>query len=300
MLGMTNRKPIAEHEAKDDIERVYHEIRQTMRVSGVNLNFRTWASWENFLPLMWDAMRPNAETVAFERAGDDVRKQALEYAAPLGTVNALAGAQLGESQRLQVWAALRLYHYINPKLLILTSAVKLGLDGEAVGGAGGESARIVLGPPENMYAMEMVDEEPDNEVTKEVFDDITSTLSLPSVNSDYRTLALWPHYLRQAWSALKPIIEMPEFNAAADRIRECARALAQKLPLAVNLSPALVKETGDDLAQIQKMTSNFEHILPPLILNIALLIRELESDESVLLSPFPAEVRMAGSPVGAT
>ncbi len=38
-------KPVTVHEAEDEIERVYHEIRQVLRVTGVNLNLRTWATF---------------------------------------------------------------------------------------------------------------------------------------------------------------------------------------------------------------------------------------------------------------
>lgn len=52
---MSSRKsrPIAEHEAHGDTARIYHEIRQTLRVSGVNLNFRTWATFPHFFSAMW-------------------------------------------------------------------------------------------------------------------------------------------------------------------------------------------------------------------------------------------------------
>ena len=40
--------------------------------------------------------------------------------------------------------------------------------------------------------MDMVAEEPEDETVREVFRDIKTTLDLPNINSDYRTLALWP------------------------------------------------------------------------------------------------------------
>ena len=61
-------KPVAEYEAKGEIERVYHEIRQVLRINGMNLNFPTWAGYGQFLPVMWDAIRANLETRIFESA----------------------------------------------------------------------------------------------------------------------------------------------------------------------------------------------------------------------------------------
>ena len=70
MFGLGKPKPVAEHEAEGEVERVYHEIKQSLRVTGVNLNFRAWAAYKRFLPAMWDAVRPVAETCAFESGAD--------------------------------------------------------------------------------------------------------------------------------------------------------------------------------------------------------------------------------------
>lgn len=40
MFGLSKPKQVEEHEAAGEIERIYHEIRETLRVTGINLNFR--------------------------------------------------------------------------------------------------------------------------------------------------------------------------------------------------------------------------------------------------------------------
>src|ERR671910_2398512 len=112
---MVGRKPqpIAEHEARGDTARIYHEIRQTLRVTGVNLNFRTWAGFPVFFPVMWTAMQPVAASRAFESASDALRSRAVDLALELPRLH--VSAALGESQRYQIARALALYDYINPK-----------------------------------------------------------------------------------------------------------------------------------------------------------------------------------------
>ena len=119
VFGFGKRRPVKETEATGEIERVYHEIKQSMRVSGINLNFRTWAGFDKFCPAMWNAMRPLVETRAFEDAADQIRTVSVELAEDLGALNAQSQINLGESQQYQIKEALRLYHYINPKLLVL-------------------------------------------------------------------------------------------------------------------------------------------------------------------------------------
>jgi len=149
MFGLGKPKQVTEREAEGEVERVYHEIKQSLRVTGVNLNFRAWAGYEKFFPVMWDAMRPTVETRAFEEAADQVRAEAARAAETLGRLDAASQVQLGESQAYQIKAALDLYHYVNPKLLVFTSAVKLALNGEyqahgvsEAGFDGGESVEV--------------------------------------------------------------------------------------------------------------------------------------------------------------
>lgn len=289
MLGLGKPKPVAEYEATGEIERVYHEIRQTMRVSGINLNFRTWASFEQFFPAIWDAMRPNVETLAFEEAAAEVRNAAVQQAMGWSSLTAKEASHLGESQCYQVQAALALYHYINPKLLVFTSAVTMALEGEEIGGRNGaNSQKIERGIPAKMYPMEMEADEPEDKRLRELFEDIKQTLDLDSINSDYRTLALWPDYLEAAWRSLKPITQQSDFRAASESLLVSSRQLAKALPCKVELSRQQVEELGEDAAKVLQTSQHFEQLLPSLILNIALLSREWQTPDALQRSPFPA------------
>lgn len=296
MLGSSKPKPIPEHEAEGEIEQIYHEIRQVLRVTGVNLNFRTWAGFDKFFPIMWRAMRPNLETRAFEHASDRVRAQAAEAAVSIGKVNAAEQALLGPSQSYQVRAALLLYHYINPKLLVLISAVRLALDEEQSAEADINSAPELIqrGIPPQMYPMEMIEENPGNKRVKQVFDDIKKTLSLSSLNSDYRTLGLWPSYLASSWERLKPVTQTEFYHEASGRLRDTAGQLSRHLPYPILLCRKQIEEAGENVEAVVKTTEQFEKLLPPLILNMALLAQDWISREQLTASPFPAPIRQIG------
>src|SRR5579862_2598290 len=116
-IGPKSRSPIPEYEAEGDIARVYHEIRQSLRVTGVSLVFRTWAAYGQFLPAIWDELRPNVESAAFEAVADEVRKQADQAAESLAPDEQGIWDDFGQSRSFQIGTAQDLYHYINPKLL---------------------------------------------------------------------------------------------------------------------------------------------------------------------------------------
>lgn len=292
VFGFGKPKPVKETEATGEIERVYHEIKQSMRVSGINLNFRTWAGFDKFFPAMWDAMRPLVETRAFEDAADQIRAVSVGRAESLGALNAQSQINLGESQQYQIKEALRLYHYINPKLLVFTSKVKQSLESESSSNAGDISGLELIerGVPARMYPMEMVAEEPDDERVAAIFEDIKETLSLSSINSDYRTLALWADYLEAAWNELKPIVQTDEYKKASDNLRTATQNLASRLP-AIALSKKQVEDLGEDADEILKTTEKFERLLPSLIINISLLSLEWKPAEELFESPFSAETR---------
>ncbi len=287
MWGSGKPKPVSEHEASGEIESVYHDLRQTLRVSGVNLVFRTWAGTGRLLPVVWNAVRPNVQTRAFENAADAIRAEAAGAAEALGRIGA-APAGLGESQSFQLRAALDLYRYVTPKLLVLTSAVRLALEGEEVGGGAGPGARLTRGVPERMYPMEMVAEDTDEEPIQELFRDIRDTLGLSRVNSLYRTLALWPDYLEPAWAGLKPIARGSEHGAAADRLRALSRDLARSLPHPVPLSRERLEEKGEDADALIRTAAEFEELIPGVVLNTMLFALDWGGADELARSPFPA------------
>lgn len=293
MFGLNKLKPVDEYAATGETERVYHEIRQVLRVPGVNLVFRTLASFDDFFPMMWDAMRPNAETRVFEHAGDTLRKHAVMAAQTFPLVQVFDNIDLGPSQKYQIRAALRLYHYINPKLLLFVSAVRLALRGELAGGSGHDAGeRIERGVPQALYPMEMIEEEQADEEVSAVFEDIKETLKLPSINSDYRTLALWPSFLSAAWHQVKPIVERQDFQYAATTLQSESRNLARMLTLPVPLSRERIQEMSGDLARIESTLDSFEELLPGLILNIAIMELDAEREFSRLNNPCPAATRL--------
>ena len=294
MFGFGKSSAVAEHEAEGEIERVYHEIGQTLRVTGVNLVFRKWAAQQGLLPVIWDAVRPNVETRAFEQGADELRAEAANAVDALGRLSAASEAALGQSQTYQVRSALELYHYINPKLLLLVAMVRRALDGKTSSGAETSKSmveRIERGVPTRMYAMEMEDAEPDDKRLQELFGDIQQTLSLESINSDYRTLALWLHYLDAVWIKLKPIVVRSEYDQAKASLRNLADNLAAGLPFSVSMERDRIEQADADFEQAVESAASFDRLLPGLILNVALCLQDWRTAEELARSPFPARLR---------
>jgi hypothetical protein len=283
---------VSEREAHGDVERVLYEMRQVLRVTGLDVTVRTWAGFERFLVGMWEVMGPNAETRAFESAADEVRAQAVEAAERMGPLGAWEAVSLGESQRYHLRGALELYHYLDPKMLVFTSAVKLALEGTAVGARLPvvSAERIERGAPARMMAMEWVSERPDDARLRALFKDILSTVGPPSLPGEFRGLALWPEYLEAAWERLKQRMKGEEWAHACDALLTTSRRLARSLPYAVELSKEHVQVLLEDAEVIQRVTEQCEWRLPVLVLGMATLVCDVGDLER--RRPFPAEGRL--------
>jgi len=121
-----------------------------------------------------------------------------------------------------------------------------------------------------------------------IFEDIKETLSLSSINSDYRTLGLWADYLEAAWNQLKPIVQTDEYKNASDNLRTAAQNLASRFP-AIALSKKQVEDLGEDADEILKTTEKFERLLPSLIINISLLSLEWKRAKNFSNRRFPSK-----------
>jgi hypothetical protein len=290
VFGLSKKKQIDEREAEGEVEQIFHEVMQTLRVTGVSFVFRALARREKSLNALWETIRPNAQTRVFEDAADAVRAQAVSEADQLGRLNVSASVSLGESQAYQIKAALDLYHYLNPKLLVILSAARLSLTGQHVRELIEGTGFLELterGAPEKMYPMELVPEEPKEERLADLFEDIKQALGLPSIPCEYRTLALWPDYLIEAWTRLRTTGVRNEYNQAAERVRQAAREGARRLPYPM-LSREQLEELGEDTDDIIETTETFEDALAPLTVNMALLQLDWHDLRRLLTSPFPA------------
>lgn len=289
---MARPRQVSEREASGDVERVLHEMRQTLRVTGLDVTVRTWAGFERFLVAMWEAMGPNTETRAFESAGDALRARAVDAVDRWERLGAWDAVPLGESQRHHLRGALELYHYLNPKMLVFTSAVQLALQDEAVGALQplGSAERIERGAPERMMAMEWVSERPDDARLRKLFTDILESVGPPSLPGEFRALALWPRYLEVAWERLKPRLRSEEWARASDTLLAMSRHLARGLPYEVALSAERLVVLNEDAEVIQRVTAQCEWRLPMLVLAMAALVSDVGDLERRL--PFPAEPRL--------
>jgi hypothetical protein len=287
------QRQVREREAAGEVERIYYEAREVLRVTGVDVTLRAWAEHGRFLVALWEALGPNLETRAFEEAADAVREEALDVAAASAPLEVWDAARLGESQRFHVRGVVELYQSLLPKLLVLASAVRQALVGEPVGQGlvPGSAERMERGAPRRMAAMEWAPELAGEARVRAVWDEVRWVLGPPGVPGEWRALGLWPDFLVPAWERLKVRARSEDFTRAADALRLGARRRARVLPYTVALSRERVEGLGEDAAEVLRVTEALERRLPAQVLAVALLAWDGLA-WGVERRPFPAPARL--------
>lgn len=285
-------------------EQIEHELAQVLRVRGVHPIFDEWARWPRFFSVMWEDLRPNVTALGFDLAADHLRTDAVQAAKRLGPLR--VQARLGDSQRFQLGGALALYRYLDPKLLLIASAVRLALDDEPFGqgDSQGSAQPTLLGPAPRMPAIELL---PDGDAPRPgapltdrklhaLLERVRSALALPTLPADFRQLALWPEWLDAAWTQLAPHLATETWHRAVGELRAASHALARSLPHPMYLARARIERLGEDYVAIRGAVARAERQFSSLAIQVAQLSLEFAPADELAESPFPAMPRHARAP----
>jgi hypothetical protein len=275
---------VLEEEETGSLKGVFEDIRKTMRFPLVNLVFRALATEPDYFTLAWRQLHSNAQTVYFERRADEIRSAAV------AGVTGFGGAPTPPSDAA---AVVRAFHYVNPKVLIATAALRAATNGQLpllTTLPSDQKQQVLAGVPEGMPTISLVGTDTAPEAVRAVFDDIKASLNVSVINTDYRALATWPEYLGSAWGALKPVAARPEYRALQRSIRRMADEAILSLPFRMDMSTHTLRHAGLSESQIDRirgMLNMYYALLPGLVINLAYLTSAGEGRDGAARSPYP-------------
>jgi hypothetical protein len=279
---------VLEDEATGAIKGIFDDIKNVFRVPFVDPVFRTLATCPDYLGIAWRQLHTNAQTAYFERSADSLRQLAVER---ISTVGKPAAAPSNE-----VKAALELFHYFNPKLLLAVTALRSASTGQrpqlmAISAA--SKQQIKTGIPEGAARLTWVDEADAGEELSTVFENIRATFRGSGVPSDFRALAVWPEYLQQAWTSVQPLLSSDEFRRLGRDIRAAAEQVVGELPFRMDLGPHMLRRAGldeGDIDFVRATLNRFHASLPELVIVGAYLSIGAFGHDQAMRSPFPVDL----------
>ncbi len=238
------------------------------------------AVYPEFLQRHWQMVKPLVETGDFFACADRLRADAHTRAHNYLRIPNLC-ARLQESHstaaaRQELLAALDLFDYANPLLLLLFSAQVQALEAP-VG-----SRKMPNKPPPHAVFRQypvLVEEENTSAALRHRYEEIRRVLELPYVNSEYEAMARFPDFLNLYWELLRSQLQSPLYQECQYGIRDTAWTLLRELPGTMELPVEQLLDAGmkqEDIASVTRILELFVRNLTGLLMNVAIAKIALE------------------------
>jgi hypothetical protein len=276
-------REVSEAEAEGKTKSLYEDIKATLRVPAVGPAFRLLAADSDYLQMAWRALKPNAQTLFFERCADDLRRRGVELASSV-TQRPLAAAPEAVGRVVDVC------HYGEPKQFLAVAALRSATNGQQpmLAILPREDKRQ-LAPGVPSQAQEACGAA--SEATDPTLDRLKSALGLPLLGAEYGALSGWPNFLETAWNAWSPSMHRREHRQYRQSLNRAAGEAVSSFPFRMDISPHSLRHAGLSERQIDDVRSildTFYRVLPELVAFAAFLAVSVHGKAQALESPFAA------------
>lgn len=252
--ALTSLPEVMPEEAHPQVQEIYQDIQNVLRVPFVNFLFRVMASDPAYLERAWTHLRQIAGSQSFEDAASELRSVLRARTLPHDTAD--DWRSLGDLDRVRAFT--ESIDYVLPKLLLV--ATLLDKTRGSGGWAGGSS--IATGVADGTEKIPMVDPADASEDLRRVFDDIRERHGHPKPATYFRSLGQWPDLLERLWKDLRPRVGNEDYVAARATLIDKAESLARPLPDADFSAPA----------EIAKALKFFhQRLVPDLMLDVGMM-----------------------------
>lgn len=245
-------------------KRVAYEMRRTLGIKGFVLNLTSSAALGTGLPACWDAVRPCLETPELEDAACHILSEASSLAEALGKTNHKSSLRLSQNEATHLQEGLDFYHFVLPKMLVLTSALRLACQQELL------KRGVTKGNATQKNAV-------GQDGLQNLFQNIRQILSIPTAAGSLQMPEAWAKYLLAASAELKPLVQGENFNRASNQLHN------RSCQLAPSFQDRVSAMEMESLQAIAHQVSKLETLLPSLIMSLNSL--ELYFRPTDLLAP---------------
>lgn len=281
-------REVPEAEATGKIKDVYDDIKVTLRIPVVGLQFRALAVNADYLQVAWIALKPNVQTVFFEACADQLRAFAVRSLPAQVVADAPSAPEAAR-------AALDIFHYMNPKLLLTVAALRSAAYGQQprlLELTRDEKRQIVPGIPPGVLAPATEEPVAAPGSAGDLSREIETTLQVSAVPDQYRALAPWPDYLRDGWEAIQRLMAMREYDSIVRKLRLMAEETVAALPYRMDISPHVLRQSGlseRDLDEVHHALDIFYGLLPGEVVATSLLSAGSAGPDAASRSPYPIQ-----------
>lgn len=267
---------VPESQAEGKTKATYEDIKQTLRLPYVPDLMRALARYPNYFQLAWIALKPNVQTVFFERHSDVLRRTAANL------TSRFPHPQLAEADAP---AALPTLWYAAPKELLVAAALRTATSGQQprLRALGAEDKRQVPpGAPPEAVAPGPTHETLSDE-QKEMLQKI-KTSENGGLGPEYVLLASAPDALAPGWKALTALSQDLEYRRLQRVISATVEEAVTALPFRMDISTHVLRHAGlneGEIDAVRGLLQQYDRAGRQTLLNLAIL------SGSNGTSPFP-------------
>ena len=295
-LQTMHKFPQVEHQdATGALKETFDDIEDTLRVPWVAFACRVMSNFPGFLPQAFCIAKPHHSTRYAERAADALRRSAVMPSAglrdPRPSLRALGWT---EEKIRELILVLDAFNYGNPKYLLLITGWSEAMQGRHPAGKSlspEDAAPIPRGKPREVPSMHhMVDEDSASADVLALYRRIKDIHYHHGPSSDYRLLANYPDYLRQALTdAIAPVARTAEYDARQRDLIVQARDWVRTLPGPVGVGPEALFATCSprDIAGLTGLLFMYQRFIADITIDIIRLKQAFDGDAAAGASPFP-------------
>ena len=240
------------------------EVAASLRSPFVPVFIRELAGAGRFLDVVWPQLAPSVETAGFLGSALYMADMALDAVedvySPLLSRETLLGGALRDDELQSLVAALDVFHWVQPQLLLLAGALAEAWDTPTVGGQGRAAPRAPS-PREATHLDTAVDfARADGGLMPEV----SESLQLSAAPDLYRAVAVWPSYLEVAWEELQHLATYPLFRQRARALYYYARSSSRFLAQPLHANRDVLAEQGMTDEDLTAARDAIDRALPTL------------------------------------
>lgn len=265
---------VFEHQAYGIIKDVYDDIKYVLKVPIVNFIFRALAHYPEFLSYAWQQVRPNMLTTNVEAISNELRYPNITKGSTYDFTKMYPTETLNKIKRI-----VSVFHYVNPKLLLIASAWVESMSNRPIIGESNVSGMIQPGVMEGMPQIHLVHIPDAPYHTQQLLLDIAKEHHSFDVASDFRALANYPQFLEISWLHLKTYIRGDEYSVLKSKLLDSSVELVHQsmpYPVAVKIESLATIYTSAQLSGIMGLLSMFQNFLSGLILEVEFMRKMIQ------------------------
>ncbi len=276
--------PMPEYLAEGQRAQWYEETKEVLQVPWMGVVTMAFSHYPTFFSELWRGLKPLCQSRPFVGAFMEFRAYAESRAAELNPASLIdplstmgyAPREIGAIRQMNT-----VFSHGNQLYVLIATIARHLLEIGDMREKGEADPFEGQHAPDVQVPFVLMEPHHADEPSRNVYEDIKTTLQLPFVNTDYRAFARWPSYFAVAWEDLREKAGSPKHESIClDCHDRLADLVATKLPNPGGLSSDALRRASEldaSLGEVLQVCRLFQWLIPGLIVNVAYFRHQLEA-----------------------